>query len=348
MPVDTRVTWGGGLTRVAACAIDMLLVGALSYVLALPFLKAMTASPVLARLDGIAVGLAYFGILPSRLGGGATVGMRLLRLKVITLAGVAPALPRSIVRAAILIAPFVVNRWDVRVADPGLDDVFTRLAFGAVFGLGLAQTYLLLFNQPTGRLAHDTLTRTAVVYTTARNWNAPPIRIHATVAILIFVVGCSANFVFLKWDWSHWPDILKVAVSRTNAASYAPAPAVAALPEVLGVSASAPPPPTASYAPDLAPIVAVRLKAWPMDFQGEIQRLGAAAARTIPMHAGRDMRIVITTGFNTGFGYRLRSLAGDYFGVTAADTAAGAGPDPGSSGLGLPARAEPSAKRRRL
>ena len=42
------------------------------------------------------------------------------------------------------------------------------------------------------------------------------------------------------------------------------------------------------------------------------------------------MRIVITAGFNTGFGYRLRSLAGDYFGMTAAEAAAGAGLDPGA------------------
>jgi uncharacterized RDD family membrane protein YckC len=316
------LTWAGGLTRVAAFLIDLALVGALSYGLALPWLAPITASPALARLVGGVVGLAYFGILPSRLGGGATVGMRLFRLKVITLEGVAPGLATSIVRAAILIAPLVVNRWDVHVADPGLDQAVTRIAFCTIAGLGLAQTWLLFFNQPTGRLAHDILTGTAVVYSTALNWNAPPIRFHGAMAVLLGVIGCAASFVVLKPTWSRWPAVRELAVARTNTASYAPVPALAALPEVLGVSTVAPPPPTASYAPDLAPIVAVRLKAWPSDLAGEIQRLGGAAARSIPMHAGEDMGVLVTTGFNTGFGYRFRSASGHYYGPAPADPGA--------------------------
>ncbi len=314
MPADTRKTWPGGLTRIVAWLIDMAVVFAVSYVLALPFLARMTASPALARLEGGLVGLAYFGVLSSRLGGGRTLGLRLLGVKLIRLDGQLVSLPRSMARAAILIAPVVANGWDVWTGVPLVDQGIVALAFTAVFGLTLAQIYLIGFNQPTGRLAHDILTRTAVVYRSARNWNAPPIRLHGALALAILLAGAGASYASIGWVVSRAPLVSRIAPDRAPTAPAFPMAAVEALPEVMSTSAAPPPPPTASYAPDLAPIVTVRLKAWPADFPGEIQRIGAAASKTIPMHAGEDMKVIIKTGFNTGFAFRFRSASGDYIG----------------------------------
>src|SRR4051812_30504577 len=61
------------------------------------------------RALGFAVALAYFGALNSTLGGGQTLGKRLLGLRVVDRQGQRITLPRSLLRCLVLWVPWFLN-----------------------------------------------------------------------------------------------------------------------------------------------------------------------------------------------------------------------------------------------
>jgi hypothetical protein len=67
------------------------------------------------------------------------------------------------------------------ITDPVLIQVLTIVAVTAVFGIGLAQVYLLLFGWPARRLVHDLASGSVVVYTDTREIPARKGPVHAVV-----------------------------------------------------------------------------------------------------------------------------------------------------------------------
>ena len=69
------------------------------------------------RLVGFAVAWPYFGVMNSRLGGGQTLGKRLLGLRTVSLDGALLSPARGFLRSAVVSLPWFLNG---AVADPDL------------------------------------------------------------------------------------------------------------------------------------------------------------------------------------------------------------------------------------
>lgn len=178
--------------RIAASVIDGLALALLGLVFG------MVAGPLLsqlggyARLLGLAIAVAYGGVLNSGLGGGRTLGKALLRLRVVNGRGQPISLPLSIARSAILEAPFLLYGLAIPLTQEWLSIVVLSTA---LFGLGGATVYLYLFNWRTRQSTHDLLCQTYVVRATAEGpvGVGPVARVHYAVAAAILLVAAGGS-----------------------------------------------------------------------------------------------------------------------------------------------------------
>lgn len=103
-------------------------------------------------LIGFGVSLLYFGILDSSIGGGQTIGKRLLKIKVADAGGAPISIGMAFARFAIFGVPCFLNG----AALPGLQmPLFAILDALVVFGVGGAMVYLYIFNRRTRQSLHD-------------------------------------------------------------------------------------------------------------------------------------------------------------------------------------------------
>src|SRR5688572_4687565 len=99
------------------------------------------------RLLGFAVALAYFGVMNSRIGGGQTLGKRLLGVRVVAGDGRTLSLPRSFLRYCVLGIPFFLNGapFSAQVLFSWWGYLLPIIVFGGMFSI----LYLYVFNRPT-------------------------------------------------------------------------------------------------------------------------------------------------------------------------------------------------------
>ena len=145
-----RPRWPGFWRRLGAYVIDVIVLGVAGVVAGSVVFDQLAALGSSARLIGLVAAVAYFGILSSGVGGSRTLGQRILKLKVLRLDGRPVGLLASCARALMLETSFILNGWAIATNDPVAAWAFDLLAMVAVFGLGLAQLYLLLFGGPAG------------------------------------------------------------------------------------------------------------------------------------------------------------------------------------------------------
>ena len=102
-------TVAGSCRRSGAFVIDILLLVVSGTLLALAFFDPLARIGALGRGIGLVIALAYFGVLNSKIGGGQTVGKRLVGIKVVDGSGdpIGPA--RAHGRAAVLWLPYFLN-----------------------------------------------------------------------------------------------------------------------------------------------------------------------------------------------------------------------------------------------
>jgi uncharacterized RDD family membrane protein YckC len=147
--------------RVGAGFIDYILIGACGLVLGLAFSDQFMRMGGWGRLVGAAVAALYFVPLNSSLGRGNTIGKRALGIRVVNADGETISVLRSLVRFCVLALPFFLNGLAVRVAS-GFS-WWMILPAVAVFGLGPAILYLLVFNRRTRQSVHDLIVGSYVV-----------------------------------------------------------------------------------------------------------------------------------------------------------------------------------------
>lgn len=301
---EAKPVWAGFWRRIGAYLIDSIVLGAAGFAAATPFYDMLASLAGPTRLIGLGVGVLYFGLLTSNLGGAASLGMRALGLKVVTLDGRSPGLARALWRAAVLQTPIILNGMTLTGVDGPLASAYFILAGALVFGVGLAQVLLLLFNRPARRLVHDVVSGTAVVRKEATTIAAPRSRapLAALVCVLLaFLASLALTFLPIPW-LSH------VAEGLT-----APRDAVLALPEVLdaGVLDN-----TAYFTEGGATkttrtlVITARLNHWPADQDKEVLRVRDAALKGVKLD-GRKVRVVLTYGFDIGVASGWRSYASD-------------------------------------
>ncbi len=146
--------------RLAAWLVDALLVFLSGQLIGAAFATPLYRLGPYGRLIGLAVILLYFGLLNSSIGGGQTVGKRLLKTAVRGEDNRPISIWRSLRRASLLGAPVILGGWAI----PALQiPAVTFLAGLAVIGLGGALAYTMFFNYAAMQGLHDMLCHTWVV-----------------------------------------------------------------------------------------------------------------------------------------------------------------------------------------
>lgn len=299
--------WPGFWPRIGALVIDWLILGVPAVAIGTVAFDALASLGSAGRLIGLAAGLLYFGLLESRLGGGRSVGKRLLKLQVTGTDGALLSPWRGAVRALVKIAPFIVN--GVNLPDDGsLAPILIVLVAAIIlFGVGLAQLYLYLFNRPGRRLVHDLLAGSVVV----RSGHAPEAAavapLHRAVAsaivggVAVLLVGAAL------WVKTRPPEILEPLNPMMAA--------VQALPEVLdaGVMDNTTVMWTAGAGAtkNRTLIITARLRRWPSDPDAEMRRVAEAVLRSSRIPAGRRLAINLLYGYELGFASGSRSYVGN-------------------------------------
>lgn len=303
----TTTAWAGFWRRVLAFVIDGLLLGVAGYAAGSLFHDTLSAMDGPTRLIGLGAGLLYFGILSSGVGGSRTLGMRLMGLKVVAVGGRPLSLPASLWRALVLQAPLMLNGTFVQIDDPVWAYIYSVVATVLVFGVTLAQIILLLFNLPSRRLAHDLLSGSAVVRTTATDVPGVTSRraTWAAVIVVLLVLAADLGLTFSGVDLT--PKSLDPLL--------APQAAVAALPGVM--SASVQDSTTTVWSGGKSEItrtlvVTARVPAWPRDEPAAVRRIGEAVTGSYRLAPGQGIRVVLNNGYDIGITQAWRSSSTPY------------------------------------
>jgi uncharacterized RDD family membrane protein YckC len=182
--------------RPIAFAIDVIGLGAVGSLIGYVLFDQLVEIGQVGRLIGLAITLLYFGVFDSRLGKGASLGKRLLRVRVINRNGNTISVARAASRAFVLSLPVFLNG----IFFPEPNDTFLLYVLGSVLGLlvfGLfgAVIYLYIANKQTGQSLHDIVTDTFVVL---HERPAAPIFAHvARTHIVVVACWCLLTLAFL-------------------------------------------------------------------------------------------------------------------------------------------------------
>lgn len=298
MATDKPTYVSGFWPRVGAWFIDALVLGAVGYGigwLAMDYVSPLGAN---GRFIGLAIGVLYHGILGSSLGGGRTIGKRVLGLKVVGLNGKPLNLLVALWRALFLVGPAILNGWYFNVTDPVLVQVLTVVCLTAVFGIGLAQIYLLLFGWPARRLVHDLLSGSIVVRAETSEFSPPKTGVHALVAAVLVLAALGlalAGPAMLK-SWMPKIDTLLAPQQRV-------VDAVGKLPDVGDVSVMDN---TTTFYLDGQQtknrmlVVTARTGKWPADTDPLMARIGAETVKVYTFAPEQRLIVKIVHGFDLG------------------------------------------------
>jgi uncharacterized RDD family membrane protein YckC len=147
--------------RLGAFFIDCLLLGAIGLGIGFFLTQELVSLGPWGRLLGFVVAFTYFGILNSRLGGGQTLGKRVLNIKVVKRNGSQLSVTRSFLRFLLLGAPWFLN--NAQLPDSVLLSFWFYILSITIFGIGLSIIYLFVFNRRTRQSLHDLLVGSYVV-----------------------------------------------------------------------------------------------------------------------------------------------------------------------------------------
>ena len=151
--------------RLAADALDAVVLFAVGWMLSLPLRVVFERLGERAVFVGLAISMAYTGILQSRFGGGRTLGKKWLGLRVVRLDGSLMSLDRSLVRYALM--GLLVYQGAVAYALVGLLPFLSLASVQTVVG-GIASVLFLgcvvvVPFHPLKRGLHDLLAGTIVI-----------------------------------------------------------------------------------------------------------------------------------------------------------------------------------------
>ena len=173
-PKPARIA--GFWRRLAAALVDALVLGIVGFAIGTLFTDQLVALGPYGRAVGFPIALLYFGLLNGNAGGGATLGKRMLGIRVVGRDGASVSVLRSLWRAVVYLVPFYLNGLDLSFLP--LNDAQTMAALVVdavlVFGVIGATVYLYLFNFRTRQMMHDLAAGTFVVRADSA---APPINV---------------------------------------------------------------------------------------------------------------------------------------------------------------------------
>lgn len=164
--------FAGVWRRIGALLVDAAVLGVLGFPLGLLLGERYAPAGTPARLIGLILIVPYLGLMGSRLGGGQTLGKRLLGLRIVDVHGQPIPVARAFVRAALLSLPWIFN--GIRFGSSGPVVMAALWVAGIlVFGIGGAILGTFLLNRPTRQALHDLVVGTYVVQADGRGLPVP-------------------------------------------------------------------------------------------------------------------------------------------------------------------------------
>lgn len=300
MKTEKPAVWPGFWARLWAWTIDLIFVSAVCFGLGWLAMDFFSTLGAMSRLIGLALGVAYFGVTASGLGGGRSLGMRLLGLKVVSVSGRPLGLAAALGRAALLITPVILNGWMLNVPSTLWAFILGALLITAMAGLGLAQVYLLIFNRPTRRLVHDLVFGSVMVRVGVSAFEIPPGRRHAVVASAIIATVFVASLAL--------PAVLGAWMPNIGAASANLRPVMDAVNAIPGVSGARVMDNTTTFYPTGGTptvhrnlLVSGWVGVWPEEPEAVIAQIGAAAVDTYAFAPDQGLTLTLLRGFSLGF-----------------------------------------------
>lgn len=155
-----RVPLAGFWQRLVAFAMDWVILAVGGYILGQLLFDQLAWLGLWDRLIGFVAATLYFGLLDSGGFGASTPGKRALGLRVVDTAGRVVSLPRSFIRAVVLVAPIMFSGTILVMSEASYDE---RAASGLMGGLLMASFYVVAFNRSTGQGMHDLASAAFVV-----------------------------------------------------------------------------------------------------------------------------------------------------------------------------------------
>jgi uncharacterized RDD family membrane protein YckC len=139
--------------RFFAFAVDAILLGIVGLIMGIPLYDSFVRMGPWGKLVGFCIALCYFGIFDSSIGGGQTIGKRILGVKVVDVEGTLLPIETAILRYFVYAVPYFLNGLLLPVS-------LTPLAASAfllflVSTVGGTNAYLLIFNRATRQGLHD-------------------------------------------------------------------------------------------------------------------------------------------------------------------------------------------------
>lgn len=199
--------------RIFAFFIDSVLIS-LSFLILVAFFleKQALEHPDLIAWIMFLMAFGYYSILNSRIGGGQTIGKRLLGIKVVDENSQTISVLRSFFRYFFL-SLILSNTSSYLVLYPHNLLIFDVLT-GGVF---VAATYLFFFNTKTRQTIHDLLVRTYVVNAKVKNVQLGSVwKYHYLVAAVLFLAFCSYSLIESKQRYQEFSEIQTAIKNQTG------------------------------------------------------------------------------------------------------------------------------------
>lgn len=146
--------------RLAAWLVDTLILGLIGQLISLLFSTLLFQIGPYGRPLGLLLILPYFGVMNSKIGGGQTIGKRLMKIAVRDESNSPISLARSLGRITLIALPALFNGWALPIFESPVLSWFVSLL---VFGLGGSIVYTMVFNRKARQGIHDLLAGTYVV-----------------------------------------------------------------------------------------------------------------------------------------------------------------------------------------
>ena len=183
--------------RLGAFFLDVMMLGVLGQILGYFFFDELVAIGPWGRLLGWTVCVLYLGLMNSRLGGGQTLGKRLLRIVVVDRDGKLISVKRSLLRSGVLLTPLFLNGAQMPIENAPV--ILGYLLGLIVFAGNLVIIYLFIFNRGTRQNIHDMAVRTFVI-----NKPVPAAGVEArTWTVHYAVSGMLCMLILLVLVWLH-------------------------------------------------------------------------------------------------------------------------------------------------
>jgi uncharacterized RDD family membrane protein YckC len=207
--VTRRVSLAGFWRRLGAFALDWAILAIGGYALGQLLFDQLAWLGGWDRLVGFVASALYFGLLDSGRFGASTPGKRALGLRVVDMAGRVVSLPKSMLRASVLVAPIMFSGTILVMSDASYGE---RAASGLMGGLATASLYMVVFNRSTRQGLHDLASGAFVVRGRASRQAMSELtlwRPHLAIAAIFVVMGVPVSmagypvyFAFAPSAWS--------------------------------------------------------------------------------------------------------------------------------------------------